>query len=493
MRLPSLSGRTPKPTSDSGGYARVQNTPIPPSKAFIGKVFLGKYETIRFLGEGSNAHVFLAREVSDHSKLVVVKRIKDHVQQTPRFRQFFEGEVRSMSKFHHPYAVRLHGASLDDPHGACLVLDFIPGVTLEAILTKHRTLDPIRMGQLLGPLLHALYAAGKTQLVHRDLKPANLMVMNYLTDLETVRVMDFGFAGFSSKPHIQLAELTGQGSVFACGTPAYVSPEMVRGDAVDARGDLYSVGVMMFEMLTGRLPFECQSMEDLMAAHISEPPPRFHRIGFGHIPPAVEGVVQIALSKFPSERHPNAKELAIQLGRALGFDLWTASEPPQEKIASFEDDDEIVLCTIADTEKAPPSPADKFVLSDMFEALLPEKLAVVKLRGFIEDVGGMAVASEPGFIRVQLELPPNWKEPTGEPTPSKSGLFSMFSANRMPSVSKGKEPIEVDLKLHKINADRVSVLVAFRPLKWYLPDDQAVWNSRCEQYYTTLRNYLMGS
>jgi eukaryotic-like serine/threonine-protein kinase len=467
-----------------------------PPKAYIGQVFLGRYEAVRFLGEGSNAHVYLARDTSDSSQLVVVKRIKDHVQQTPRFRQFFEGEVRSMSRFKHPYAVGLHGASLDDPLGSCLVLDFIPGVTLEAILQKERRLDPTRMAQLLAPLFHALYAASKHQLVHRDLKPANLMVMDYGKEEESVRVMDFGFAGFSSKPHIQLAELTGHGAVFACGTPAYVSPEMVRGDAVDARGDLYSVGVMMFEMLTGRLPFECSTVEELMNAHIAEPPPKFNRIGFSHVPPAVEAVVQIALSKFPSERHPNAKELAIQLGRAVGLDLWKEyaptgyeSVPPKPQAQ----DDEVVLCTLADTEKADPSPADKFVLSDMFEALLPEKLAAVKLRGFIEDVGGIAISSEPGFIRVQLELPANWKEPTGPVSQSKSGLFSMFSANRTPTISKGKEPIEVDLKLHKINADRVSVLVAFRPLKWYIPTDVTTWNARCEQYYSILRNYLMAA
>ena len=489
MRLPSLSGRIAKP-SDSGRMPRPGASP--PVNPILGKVFLGRYEAVRFLGEGSNAHVYLGRLVTDHSRLVVVKRIKDHVQTNPRFRQFFDGEVKSMSRFHHPYAVKLHGASLDDPLGACLVLDYIPGVTLESVLARCGRVSEERMARLIGPLLHALDAAQAAGVVHRDLKPANLMVTDFDTAAESVRVMDFGFAGLSSKPHIQLAELTGRGPVFACGTPAYVSPEMVRGDAVDARGDLYSVGVIMYEMLSGRLPFDAGTTDELLAAHIHKPPPRFGRVGCPEISAATEGVVQIALSKFPSERHPGAREMAKQLSRAVGYDVWEATKPAAAAAQPMSDDD-IVICTLADDEpKRPPATAaDKFVLSDRFEAMLPERLAAVKLRGFIEDVNGMAIASEPGFIRVRLELPPGWKEPTAPPNASKSGLMNFFTAMRVPSVTRGKEPIEVDLQMQKLDSDRVAVLVAFRPLRWYLPDDRDAWNARCEGYYSVLREYLM--
>ena len=490
MRLPSLSGRIPRP-SDSGMMPRPGAAPT--AHPLLGKVFLGKYEAVRFLGEGSNALVYLARHVDDHSRLVVVKRIKDHIQQNPRFRQFFDGEVQSMSRFRHPYAVGLHAASLDDPLGPCLVLDFIPGVTLDVALAKARRFTPERAAMLIGPLLHALDAAQQAHVVHRDLKPANLMVTDFESPAESVRVMDFGFAGFASKPHIQLAELTGVGQVFACGTPAYVSPEMVRGDAVDPRGDLYSVGVILYEMLAGRLPFDYAETDELLAAHVQQPPPRFNRVGVTGVSAAVEGVVQIALSKYPSERHPGAREMALQLGRAVGFDLWEATRPATKPRRPAPDDDDIVVCTLADGDSKAPTPADsdKFVLSDQFEALLPERLAAVKLRGFIEDVNGLAVASEPGFIRVRLELPPGWKEPTAPPNASKSGLMNFFTSLRVPSVSRGKEPIEVDLQMQKVDAGRVAVLVAFRPLPWYLPDDVRHWNDRCEGYYSILRKYLM--
>jgi len=315
--------------------------------------------------------------------------------------------------------------------------------------------------------------------------------MNPETPAETIRVMDFGFAGFTAKPHIQLAELTGHGAIFACGTPAYVSPEMVRADAVDSRADLYSVGVILFEMLTGRLPFECETQEEMVAAHVQSSPPRMHRIGCSDVPPGIDGIVQIALSKYPNERQQSAREIAEQFGKTLGFDLWKATAPAGYSAPLLEDDSDIVQCTLAE-DAQPKGPEDEFLLSDRFEAMLPERLAAAKLRGFIEDVGGVAVASEPGLIRVRLDLPPGWTEP-GEQTKKGSALFSWLSGTRPVEIVKGKEPIEVDLQMHKIDQNRVSVVVEFRPLKWYLPESVRGWKTRCEDVYSVLRKYLMAA
>ncbi len=486
MRSPGTSGPTtiPEPRRSS----RVE----PLERRLIGKTVLGKYTLAKFLGEGSNSRVFLATSSVDPTTPVVVKLVKEHLLANPRFRQFFDGEVRSMARLTHPYAVRLIDASLDEPLGPCLVLDYIPGVTLEALLNRYHRLSLERVARLLGPFCHALQAAHDAGIVHRDLKPANLMVMYPDTPAETIRVMDFGFAGFTAKPHIQLAELTGHGPIFACGTPAYVSPEMVRADSVDARGDLYSVGVILFEMLTGRLPFECETQEEMLAAHVQSSPPRMHRIGCSDVPPGIEGVVQIALSKYPNERQQSAREIAEQFGRTLGFDIWaeTAPEgytPPDEA----DDGEEIVECTLAADEK-PTGPEDQFLLSDRFEAMLPERLAAAKLRGFIEDVGGVAVASEPGLIRVRLDLPPGWKEPTDQAGKG-SALFSWISSMRAVPIVKGKEPIEVDLQMRKLDQNRVAVIVEFRPLKWYIPESVRGWKTRCEDVYSMLRKYLMAA
>jgi serine/threonine protein kinase len=471
----------------------IELTPAPSSRGglaerLLGQTFLGKYTTLKFLGEGSNAHVFLAVTKANPSQQVVIKRIKDDAVTAPRFRQFFDAEVRSMARFRHPYIVRLLDASLDDPNGACLVLEYISGMTLEAVLNREKKMTPDRVGRFLGPLGHALYAAQLAGIAHRDLKPANLMVTGYGSDRESVRVMDFGFAGFTTKPHIQLAELTGQGSVFACGTPAYVSPEMVRGDSTDARADLYSVGVMLYEMLTGRLPFDYQTQERLVEAHVKEPPPRFHRIGCGHIPPAVEGVVQIALSKYPSERQQNAKELVDQFAKAVGWDVWGMTAPAGY---TYQQENEAVELEVADPLMKDDSAAEPFVLSDVFEATLPEKLAALKLRGFIEDVCGEVLESEPGLIRVRVEMPAGYKEP--QKRSSGSGVFAFLSGvvRALPTLPSGKEPIEIELQMKKLDANKVAVLVAFRPVKPFLPTNQTTWSERCEAYYGHLRKFIM--
>ncbi len=463
--------------------APIALTPAPrghEADAYVGQTFLGKYRVKKFLGEGSNAHVFLAQAAGDPNSRVVIKRIKDEAAIAPKFRQFFEAEVRSMLGFQHPYVVRLLDASLDDPLGPCLILEYIHGVTLEAIVQRTPILHQDRVGQLLGPLAHALYAAQLGGIVHRDLKPANLMVLNPGTDKESVRVMDFGFAGFTAKPHIQLAELTGRGPIFACGTPAYVSPEMIRGDSTDARADIYSVGVMLFELLTGRLPFNMNDQEKLLAAHVHESPPRFNRVGAGHIPPLVEATVQIALSKYPSERHQNMKELCEQFSRGVGWDCWEASAP-----ADYTPPEPTQIQVTAMPQQAADDVDDRFILSDMLEACLPEKLAAIKLRGFIEEVHGQVLESEPGLIRVRLELPPGWKEPS-----SRSGVFSFLSGAHRP-MRRGHEPIEVSLKMEKIDSTRVAVLVDFRPMKQYMPSDPELWLQRCEAYYSVLRKFIM--
>src|SRR5262245_38475815 len=187
----------------------------------LGKTVLGKYRLVRSLGRGSNAEVFLAEPIR-HGPPVVVKRIHNHIVEHPKFRQLFEAEVRSMAKFCHPYAVEILEADIDAPIGPWLVMEYGPGVTLEGLLARHRSLDVERTGRLLGYFCHALQAAHDAGIVHRDLKPANLMVQQAGTTSEAIKVMDFGFAGFAAKPYFQLADLTGRGPVHAMGTPAYV-------------------------------------------------------------------------------------------------------------------------------------------------------------------------------------------------------------------------------------------------------------------------------
>jgi serine/threonine protein kinase len=454
----------------------------------VGKTALGRYRLLRSLGSGSNAEVYLAEPLRFPEYRVVVKRIHDHVVTHPKFRQLFEAEVRSMANFDHPYAVGLVEASLDDPIGPCLVMEFVPGVTLEVLLMQAKRLDVERVGRLLGCFCHALQAAHARGIIHRDLKPANLMVLKPGTPNESLKVMDFGFAGFAAKPHFQLAELTGSGPIYAIGTPAYVSPEMIRGDRVDGRSDLYSVGVILFEMLTGRMPFISTNMNRLLAAHIKELPPRFDKIGCAFVPPEVEEVVQLALSKFPNERQQNAQELIENYGRAIGVDFWEGMAPVGWEPTADSDSgiDSTPMPVI------PPStvqmPSDPYHVLYGFEVTLPERMAAAKLRGFVDDFAAQVVTSEPGLIRMRFGLPTGFNE-----LPKKSSaIFRWFNGATRPAIAEGQEPIEIELHMEKPDPahPRLNVLVSFQPLREYPPKDRHTWHARCEKLNAALRQYL---
>ncbi|QDU19926.1 serine/threonine protein kinase [Urbifossiella limnaea] len=449
----------------------------------VGRTALGKYTLVRPLGAGSNAEVFLAQQPRGGPP-VVVKVIHPHVTEHPKFRQLFDAEVRSMANFQHPYAVRLIDAAYTDPLGPCLVMEYVPGVTLEAVVNLERVLEPERAGRLLGFLGHALQAAHEVGIIHRDLKPANLMVLDAGTPHESLKVMDFGFAGFSTKPHIQLAELTGHGPIHAIGTPAYVSPEMIRGDPVDTRSDLYSVGVILYELLTGRLPFTHRTQEKLLAAHVKDSPPRFHKIGCGHVPPATEMAVHLALSKYANERQQCARELVADFGRGLGIDFWEATapagwEPPAEP--------EVIVPPAPSAEPRRAARPDPFRVASVFEIALPERMAAAKIRGFVEDFAGQVVSSEPGLILLQLGLPHGYKQPG-----TSSGIFGWLGTARRPAVQKGNEPIEVQLHMDKPDPQltRLRVEVACRPVAGYTPGNLAGWRDRCDKVSSILRQYL---
>ena len=246
-----------------------------------GRVFLGRYETIRQIGEGGMGRVYLARQ-TDLGRQVVVKVMHEHVATDPTFRERFTRETLLMARFQHPYAVTLYDASLNDPEGPCIVMEYIRGVTLDEVLRKNGTLSPGRVGRLLGQLCEVLQAAHNAGIIHRDLKPGNLMIVDADSPYELLKVMDFGLAKLITNVTPGAAAVSN--AEFAVGTPGYMCPEQARGEEMDSRGDLYSVGVILYELLTGRLPFAGKSTMDVLLSHATEEPPPFAHISrSGHV------------------------------------------------------------------------------------------------------------------------------------------------------------------------------------------------------------------
>src|SRR5918911_542095 len=244
----------------------------------VGRIFLGRYEAIRLLGEGGMGRVYLARQL-DLGRQVVVKVMHDHVAADPKFCERFQRETLLMARFQHPFAVTLYDASLNDDPGPCIVMEYVRGITLDGLLQRNGRLTAARVGRLLGQLCEVLQAAHTAGIIHRDLKPANLMVVDPDTPYELLKVMDFGLAKLVAQGAVGEAAVTN--AEFAVGTPGYMCPEQARGDEMDNRGDLYSVGVILFELLTGRLPFSGKSTMDVLLAHATEEPPSFAQVGAG--------------------------------------------------------------------------------------------------------------------------------------------------------------------------------------------------------------------
>jgi serine/threonine protein kinase len=447
----------------------------------IGAVFLHHYKAVSFLGKGSMGSVYLARHDSNQD-VAVVKVMNKDCAKDPAFRQFFNGEIETLTALKHPNIVGLRASDFNDPNGPTLVMEFIPGITLEKLLERHGHLLPERIYRLLIPFCRALAYGHARQVIHRDLKPANLMVIDPGTDHESVKVMDFGLAQLRAKPHIPLEKLRGIDMSNLCGTPLYVSPDLLRGDSIDHRADLYSVGVMLYELLIGAPPFNYTDTKTVLNAHLNEKPPRFAQVRPAlHVEPEVEAVVRRCLEKFPYERQQNARQLAEEFGRAIGETLTDEQFPPSDCIGSSAAHKPLVK---------PPPPeidaSDPNTFSKRFDAWMPEPIAIMKLRGFVQDYNGKILESEPGKIRVRFGVAPE------KVTESKS-LLSWFGpkAGAGPSPS---DPIEMFLYMaRRGQTNCLELTVVLRPCegkRLVRPND---WHPRCKTLLNEIKAYFMGN
>lgn len=432
--------------------------------------FLGKYDSLGVLGKGSMGQVHAARPVGDPATTVVVKVLRRDLVDSARAEQFFEREVQYTSRLRHPYIVRILDAGMDVDAGPCLVLAFVPGSTLDQVLLKERRLESVRAARLAGCLCHALESAHTAGVIHRDLKPANLMVMNAGTQQEHVKVMDFGLSQLASKPFLSKEQFEGAQFVRAQGTPAYISPEQLRGDDIDGRADLYAIGVILFESLTGRLPFPDADVDKLLQAHLHRPPPRFAEIGIRDVPQALEAVVLRCLSKYPPDRHASPRELTNELGRALNLDLWADTTPLGEMRTEAE---------LPMAEDVPPEPeSEPNTLVRKAEAWMPDRIAVIKLGGFLTDVGGELVNSQPGLLQAKFA-------PPGPPATFLTRLFGGAKATG--------DVIALDIALTKPNPTEAKLIVTaiFRVAGGGAPRSPQEWTTRCLKIFEEMKRYLM--
>ena len=404
--------------------------------------------------------------------MVVVKVMRPDVADTPR-REFFDREVQYTGRLRHPYIVRVLEAGIDPVAGPCIVMELVPGITLAQLLKNETRLPLSRASRLMGCLCHALAAAHDAGVIHRDLKPANLMIVDAGTPHEHLKVMDFGLAQLNSKPFLSKAKFSGPTDIMAQGTPAYISPEQLRGDPVDGRADLYRAGVVLFETIVGRLPFPEDDIDVLVDAHLHRSPPTFAALGMSDIPAAFESVVHRCLAKFAAERPASASALAADLGQALGIDLWAETTP------------------VAETRReAPASPASNVSMEPVSgpttivrrtEAWMPDSIAIVKLGGFLSDAGGKLMSTKPGLLKAHF--------------PGLNVKPQTFFERLAGKVQITGDGIDLDLNLDRPNpADsRLVVTAIFRLTGGGLPRNRPQWTAHCLDLFDKLKQYIMAS
>ncbi|WP_333739932.1 Stk1 family PASTA domain-containing Ser/Thr kinase [Streptomyces sp. IBSBF 2806] len=262
----------------------------------------GRYQLRDLLGEGGMASVHLAYDaVLDRQ--VAVKTLHTELGREQAFRERFRREAQAVAKLTHTNIVSVFDTGEDDVDGLTtpyIVMEYIEGRPLGSVLDEdvHRqgAMPADKALKITADVLAALEISHEMGLVHRDIKPGNVM----MTKRGAVKVMDFGIARAMQSG---VTSMTQTGMVV--GTPQYLSPEQALGRGVDARSDLYSVGIMLFQLVTGRLPFEADSPLAIAYAHVQEEPVAPSSINRA-LPPAVDALVARALKKNPNERFPTA-------------------------------------------------------------------------------------------------------------------------------------------------------------------------------------------
>ncbi|MER6021386.1 protein kinase domain-containing protein [Streptomyces anulatus] len=278
-----------------------------------GAVAGGRYQLRDLLGEGGMASVYLAYD-SALDRQVAIKTLHTELGREQSFRERFRREAQAVAKLQHTNIVSVFDTGEDELGGALMpyiVMEYVEGQPLGSVLAAdirtHGAMPADKALKVTADVLAALETSHEMGLVHRDIKPGNVM----MTKRGIVKVMDFGIARAMQSG---VTSMTQTGMVV--GTPQYLSPEQALGRGVDARSDLYSVGIMLFQLLTGRIPFDADSPLAIAYAHVQEEPVAPSSINRS-VTPAMDALVARALKKNPNERFPSAAAMRDEIARVL--------------------------------------------------------------------------------------------------------------------------------------------------------------------------------
>ena len=265
---------------------------------FIGKVFDGRYEILARIGEGGMGVVYKARQVSI-DRVIAIKVLNPQMASDPTWVQRFSNEARACSRLQHPNTIRMFDFGQSQDGRYFLTMEFLEGQVLRGAIAQG-PMPPSRVAKILIQCCASLAEAHAIGIIHRDIKPDNVFLLNMAGSPDFVKLLDFSVAKLLQENDRMKTQA---GVVF--GTPQYMSPEQGRGLPLDARSDLYALGVLGYEMLTGRVPFNDDNPMTVLQMHLrSEAPPLPQTV-----PPNLAAVVRKALEKDPARRYQSAGEM----------------------------------------------------------------------------------------------------------------------------------------------------------------------------------------
>lgn len=292
----------------------------------IGKIINDRYKVLRVVGVGGMGVVYEVEHIH-LEKRFALKLLREEFILRDEAIQRFRQEAIAATKIGHENIIEVTDFGKTEDGFIYFIMEYLEGEDLAEVLKREMTLKLKRAIPIIYQICKALYAAHQKGIIHRDMKPENIFLVQSENKKDFVKILDFGIAKMTELPP-EAKKLTKTGMIF--GTPEYMSPEQASGNPIDHRTDIYAVGIIMYEMFTGRLPFEGNSFMSILSKHLFEPPPPMREINPKlEIPQSLENVIYKSLAKDPEDRYQSMMELWEDIDKALkGYKIEPVKEGP---------------------------------------------------------------------------------------------------------------------------------------------------------------------
>ena len=338
---------------------------------YIGKRLDARYDIQEVIGVGGMAVVYKAYDNID-DRIVAVKILKEEFLASEEFRRRFKNESKAIAVLSHPNIVKVYDVNYGEKL-QYIVMEYVEGITLKEYIEQQKVVPLVETVHFTIQILRALQHAHEKGIVHRDIKPQNILLL----EDGTIKVTDFGIARFSRSETRTMTDT-------AIGSVHYISPEQARGDITDNKADIYSVGVVMYEMLTGQLPFQSDNSVSVAIMQLQSDPKSPREIN-PDIPVGLEQIIMRAMQKNPKDRYQTAAEMILDLEEfkrnpnvVFGYNYFVDDEPTK-----FVDKTSPVVAPVSVPQTAPIAPA--------YEETQPQATPANKNKQIVPILGGIVI------------------------------------------------------------------------------------------------------